>query len=128
MRSIAILALASCGQMYDKPGAQPLPSSDPVETPTPDPSPSPSPTPSPNPSPRPVPTPPPPTAAKSEPAGSDAQRFVAAHNAARAKHCAPPLVWSKKLAAIAQNWANTLRDKGCVFGHSGGQQYGENLA
>jgi uncharacterized protein YkwD len=56
-----------------------------------------------------------------------AQRFVAAHNAVRAKHCAAPLTWSPKLAAVAQKWADTLRDKGCAFGHSGGQ-YGENLA
>jgi uncharacterized protein YkwD len=56
-----------------------------------------------------------------------AQRFVDAHNAVRAKHCAGPLAWSPKLAAVAQKWADTLRDKGCAFGHSGGQ-YGENLA
>jgi uncharacterized protein YkwD len=56
-----------------------------------------------------------------------AERFVAAHNAVRAKHCAAPLTWSPKLAAVAQKWADTLRDKGCAFGHSGGQ-YGENLA
>lgn len=56
-----------------------------------------------------------------------AERFVAAHNAVRTKHCAAPLTWSPKLAAVAQKWADTLRDKGCAFGHSGGQ-YGENLA
>jgi uncharacterized protein YkwD len=60
-------------------------------------------------------------------AGTVAQRFVAAHNAARAKHCAAPLTWSPKLAAVAQKWADTLKAKGCSFGHSGGQ-YGENLA
>lgn len=59
---------------------------------------------------------------------SFAQQFVDAHNAYRAKHCAPPLTWSKKLADVAQSWANTLRDKGCVFGHSPGMKYGENLA
>ena len=57
-----------------------------------------------------------------------AKQFIAAHNEVRAKHCAPPLTWSKKLADVAQNWANTLRDKGCVFGHSPGAKYGENLA
>ena len=57
-----------------------------------------------------------------------AQQFVEAHNRVRAKHCAPPLTWSKKLADVAQKWANTLRDKGCVFGHSPGAKYGENLA
>jgi uncharacterized protein YkwD len=60
-------------------------------------------------------------------AGSDAQRLVNAHNKARAQHCAQPLSWSPKLAAVAQDWANKLRDQGCKFGHSGGQ-YGENLA
>jgi uncharacterized protein YkwD len=56
-----------------------------------------------------------------------AQRFVDAHNRVRAKHCAGPLTWSPKLAAVAQKWADSLRDQGCKFGHSGGQ-YGENLA
>ncbi len=53
--------------------------------------------------------------------------MVDAHNRVRAKHCAGPLAWSAKLAQVAQQWANTLRDKGCMFGHSGGS-YGENLA
>lgn len=62
-------------------------------------------------------------------AGSSvAERFVAAHNAVRAKHCAPPLSWNPKIAAVAQKWAESLRDQGCKFGHSGNQQYGENLA
>src|ERR1041385_417079 len=61
-------------------------------------------------------------------ASSDfAKAFVAAHNAARAKHCAPPLTWSAKLAKVAQDWANQLKAKGCVFGHSGNPNYGENL-
>ena len=72
---------------------------------------------------------PPPPAPPARPAsnGSVADRFLAAHNAARAKHCAAPLAWSAKLAQVAQRWANTLRDRGCQFGHSGGQ-FGENLA
>jgi uncharacterized protein YkwD len=61
------------------------------------------------------------------PATSEAQQLVDAHNKVRALHCAAPLSWSPKLAQVAQAWANTLRDKGCAFGHSGGQ-YGENLA
>jgi uncharacterized protein YkwD len=60
--------------------------------------------------------------------GSVAQRWIAAHNKVRAAHCAPALTWSKKLEAVAQKWAYTLEAKGCVFGHSGGQTYGENLA
>jgi hypothetical protein len=50
-----------------------------------------------------------------------------AHNQLRAKHCAPPLRWSPKVAASAQKWADALRDRGCVLGHSGGP-HGENLA
>src|SRR5262245_13478390 len=57
---------------------------------------------------------------------SEAQQLVDAHNRVRAKHCARPLAWSPKLAEVAQQWANSLRDRGCVFGHSGGD-YGENL-
>jgi len=57
----------------------------------------------------------------------DAAQWVDAHNRLRAKHCAGALTWSTKLAEIAQRWANALRDRGCVFGHSGGTT-GENLA
>jgi uncharacterized protein YkwD len=57
-----------------------------------------------------------------------AQRWIAAHNKVRAAHCAPPLTWSTKLEAVAQKWADTLKAKGCVFGHSGDATYGENLA
>jgi uncharacterized protein YkwD len=66
---------------------------------------------------------------RAAPAGppADARAFVEAHNRARAKHCAPPLGWSPKLAASAQRWANTLRARGCMLGHSSGE-YGENLA
>jgi uncharacterized protein YkwD len=81
--------------------------------------------------PPPPPPPPPPQRPQPPPRAPQqntlAQRFVDAHNAARAKHCAAPLVWSSKLADVAQRWANSLRDQGCKFGHSGGQ-YGENLA
>jgi uncharacterized protein YkwD len=66
-------------------------------------------------------------AGKSPAASSEAQQLVDAHNRFRAKHCAKPLAWSAKLAQVAQQWANALRDKGCAFGHSGGD-YGENLA
>jgi len=58
---------------------------------------------------------------------SEAQALIEAHNRVRAKHCAGPLTWSPKLAQVAQRWANSLRDKGCAFGHSNGD-YGENLA
>jgi hypothetical protein len=58
--------------------------------------------------------------------GSIADRFLAAHAAARAKHCAAALTWSDTLAAYAQRWADHLKSNGCTFGHSNGQ-YGENL-
>jgi Cysteine-rich secretory protein family len=65
-------------------------------------------------------------ARRGAPAG-DATVWVEAHNRLRARHCAPALSWSARLAEVAQRWANTLRDRGCTFGHSGGS-FGENLA
>ena len=121
MRSLVIV-LAACGPMYKQPApsgppggpADPMRAPDPVSG-TVDPAPAPDP-------PRtPAATP------GAPPQGSVAQQFVAAHNRARAKHCAGPLTWSTKLAAYAQKWADTLKAKGCAFGHSGGP-YGENLA
>ena len=56
-----------------------------------------------------------------------ATALLAEHNAARAQHCAPPLTWSPKLAAVAQAWAEHLRDHRCGFDHSR-SRYGENLA
>jgi uncharacterized protein YkwD len=57
----------------------------------------------------------------------DAKALTDAHNRLRARHCAPPLAWSTKLAASAQQWAGTLRAHGCAMQHSGGP-HGENLA
>ncbi|MFN0249508.1 MAG: CAP family protein [Kofleriaceae bacterium] len=57
----------------------------------------------------------------------EAETFVAEHNRYRAKHCAKPLTWSPQLAAESQKWADTLKAKGCMFGHSG-TKHGENLA
>jgi len=125
MRSVVWVVTASvvaCGPMYQQPGGQPPPpppsGADPWQGP---------PGGGADPRPAPVATPassPPPAR---QPAGSIAQRFVDAHNKVRAQHCAAPLTWSPKLAAAAQKWADSLRDQGCKFGHSGGQ-YGENLA
>ena len=42
------------------------------------------------------------------------------HNSLRARHHAPPLVWSQDLVASAQNWANNLANS-CTFYHSGKQ-------
>ncbi|MCW5801864.1 MAG: hypothetical protein KIT31_05710 [Deltaproteobacteria bacterium] len=74
----------------------------------------------------PSPTQPPATPAASG-VTKDQQALLDAHNRVRAQHCAAPLVWSPRLASVAQSWANQLRDKGCSFGHSNGK-FGENLA
>jgi pathogenesis-related protein 1 len=52
----------------------------------------------------------------------DAQATLDAHNAARARWGAAPLLWSKTLSDYAQTVSNT-----CNFAHSNGP-YGENLA
>jgi uncharacterized protein YkwD len=52
--------------------------------------------------------------------------MLAAHNAHRARHCAPPLRWSPSIAATAQRYADELAANGCAFRHSRGA-YGENL-
>jgi len=52
----------------------------------------------------------------------DAQATLDAHNAARARYGAAPLLWSKTLTDFAQTVSNT-----CRFAHSNGP-YGENLA
>jgi uncharacterized protein YkwD len=54
--------------------------------------------------------------------------ILAAHNKVRAQHCAAPLKWSAKVAAVAQRWADTLAARNCAFEHSRGNKYGENLA
>lgn len=113
--------LVACGPMNQSPQSQPLPESKPIAG---------SQTVAAKPSKGAKRTDPPKATepAKGDKMDADAQQFIEAHNRVRAKHCAPPLTWSKKLADIAQKWANTLRDKGCVFGHSPGAKYGENLA
>ncbi|HUS32235.1 MAG TPA: CAP domain-containing protein [Kofleriaceae bacterium] len=119
-----LMLLASCGQMYSKPASQESTAApDDVEAPAPA---------------KPLPTSKPVEKAAEKPATkaeaakgpSDpaAKAFVDAHNAARAKNCAPPLTWSPQIAKVAQAWADQLKAKGCVFGHSGNMKYGENLA
>jgi len=152
MRSIPILLCATaCGPIYPDPVRQPGPppsqpsagppgasgdpwsgAADPASAqpndpygaaPTPEPSPDPGPqAPAPPRRPPPRPQPPRPTGVPAA-----AQALVDAHNRYRAQHCAAPLAWSPQLAQVAQRWANALRDRGCQFGHSGGE-YGENLA
>ncbi|HWO22898.1 MAG TPA: CAP domain-containing protein [Kofleriaceae bacterium] len=70
---------------------------------------------------------PPPGKAGAPALSADAQALLDEHNRVRAQHCAPALTWSPKLAEVAQQWAKSLKDQGCKFGHSGGR-YGENLA
>ncbi len=57
----------------------------------------------------------------------DKQAILLRHNHYRSRVGVPPLVWSGKLEAIAQAWADTLaaQDKG--LRHSG-WKYGENIA
>jgi uncharacterized protein YkwD len=52
--------------------------------------------------------------------------MVQAHNAVRAKLSLPPLNWSDQLAAVAQQWANTLIQRN-QFVHRPKNMYGENL-
>jgi pathogenesis-related protein 1 len=52
--------------------------------------------------------------------------MLAAHNAVRASLKIAPLKWSDKLAARAQDWANTLVASG-KFSHRPKPEYGENL-
>jgi uncharacterized protein YkwD len=49
-----------------------------------------------------------------------------AHNEIRARVGVPPLVWSPQLAAVAQNWADSLIATHHLV-HSAGNRYGENL-
>jgi pathogenesis-related protein 1 len=52
--------------------------------------------------------------------------MTARHNYWRAELGLPPLKWSNKLAEVAQNWANVLKERGCKLEHSK-TQYGENI-
>lgn len=136
MRYWILLALsAGCGQMVQAPGGPPPPVAGPPGDPNaasadePGPSGTPTDPYEARPAPDPVFSAPSQrkSAPRATPASSESQALVEAHNRVRARHCAGPLTWSPRLAQVAQAWANTLRDKGCAFGHSGGS-YGENLA
>jgi len=54
------------------------------------------------------------------------REMLAAHNAARARVKVAPLAWSVRLAAVAQNWADTLLARR-EFAHRPNSRYGENL-
>jgi pathogenesis-related protein 1 len=55
-----------------------------------------------------------------------AREMIAAHNAVRKRVGTPPLTWSDRLAAVAQDWADRLLASG-QFAHSHNPKYGENL-
>lgn len=55
-----------------------------------------------------------------------ARSMLTAHNNVRTKVKDPPLEWSDKLAAHAQEWANTLLSRREFF-HRPDSRYGENL-
>jgi uncharacterized protein YkwD len=63
----------------------------------------------------------------------DAQELLANHNKVRKDVGSPPLIWSSKLAAYAQEWANHLaNENNCNMAHriTPGQDdggYGENI-
>lgn len=59
-------------------------------------------------------------------AASLADNMLAAHNTVRASVGVPPLFWSERLAAFAQEWANTLASRRQFF-HRPKSPYGENL-
>ena len=54
--------------------------------------------------------------------------MLSRHNQHRVDHCAPPLLWSAELAAVAQSWADQLKGNSCAFEHSQNSPYGENLS
>jgi pathogenesis-related protein 1 len=58
--------------------------------------------------------------------GAQSTDWLAPHNAIRARLNIPPLKWSDKLAARAQDWASTLLSRG-EFMHRPKSDYGENL-
>ena len=62
------------------------------------------------------------------PAADDGPPILAAHNRYRARHCAPPLTWSKELVAESGKWARNLAAHHCAFEHNPDPHHGENLA
>jgi len=52
--------------------------------------------------------------------------MIEAHGAVRSRVGLPPLAWSNRLAALAQDWANTLLARRKIS-HRENSQYGENI-
>lgn len=67
-----------------------------------------------------------PVSARVHPQSLLAREVIAAHNSVRSRIGVPPLVWSDRMAMLAQNWANTLLVNG-AFQHRPNNPYGENL-
>lgn len=61
------------------------------------------------------------------PAGQMPRDMVAAHNRVRATVGVPPLTWSNKLAAVAQEWADHLLSTGEFSHRPKPNTYGENI-
>jgi pathogenesis-related protein 1 len=61
-----------------------------------------------------------------EPGKIDQAAMLSAHNRWRADVGSPALVWSEKLANIAQGWADHLNQENCAMYHSN-NGYGENI-
>ena len=57
---------------------------------------------------------------------ADAQKVLDHHNQVRKEVGAPPLTWSKELAAFAQEWADHLAATQ-TFNHRPNNKYGENI-
>ena len=57
----------------------------------------------------------------------DRAAFLRVHNDARAQVRVAPLRWDPGCADAAQDWANTLAQRDRGLGHSGQQDYGENV-
>jgi pathogenesis-related protein 1 len=60
------------------------------------------------------------------PGGAQKPDILAAHNAVRARVGMPSLAWSGRLAARAQDWADTLLARN-QFAHRPNSPYGENI-
>src|SRR5258707_13560275 len=67
-----------------------------------------------------------PAALSLSPSTAVAREMLAAHNVVRARVETAPLAWSDRLAARAQDWADTLLTRN-QFAHRPKPAYGENL-
>jgi arsenate reductase-like glutaredoxin family protein len=65
------------------------------------------------------------TGGDTEPA--EMKGMVARHNYWRAQLGLPGLVWSNKMAQLAQDWANQLAKRGCEMQHRPSNKFGENI-